>query len=264
MPRNLVAALNPARLSSYEAEWSRETEGATGEVTHSSVTSLYVWQVALSSAWYETLSYVEAVVRNAVDVALREWNIGQGRSEDWLDDAAVPLEGLVAKAAGDAQYRAGQAAKRRHPSHPRHRAPVSFDDRISQLDFGNIVYLFPLDPPARRSQRDTGFSGRENLWIYGIAKAFPELQSETLERGEGLYPNRVPDEVKAGYAVGHAVDRLRKLRNRISHHEQTFHVNHLGRLEDASMVLGGISPDIAEDLERLDRVRRALVMRPRP
>lgn len=264
MPRNLIAAMNPARLSSYEAEWSREMTDASKSATTSSVTALYVWQVALSSAWYETLSYVEAVVRNAVDGALRTWNLGQGRSEDWLDDAAVPLKSLISKAADNAQYRAEQAMKRRHPDHPRHNAPVSFDDRISQLDFGNIVHLFPLSPPAKRSQRGTGLSGRENLWLHGIAPAFPELGTQAVNHWEGLYPARVPEDVKAGYAVGHAIDRLRRLRNRISHHEQTFHVNHEGRLSDATMVLSGISPHIAGDLDRLDRVRRALALRPRP
>lgn len=264
MPRNLVAALNPARLSSYEIEWCRELGENSVEATSSAVTSLYVWQVALSSAWYETLAYVEAVIRNAVDLALREWNKSRGRSENWLDDAAMPLESLVAKASQEAQRRAEQALKRRSPSHPRYAQPVTFDDKVSQLDFGNIVYLFPQDPPTKRKQRGTGFNARENLWIHGLSHAFPNLGSVALKAWAGQYPDGVPEEVRKGYAAGFALERLRKLRNRVSHHEPTFQVKHLRRLEDANLLLDGIDLEIAEDLEKLDRVRRALVMRPRP
>lgn len=70
----------------------------------------------------------------------------------------------------------------------------------------------------------------------------------------------LPREVKEGYAVGYALERLRRLRNRISHHEQTFEVEHLRRLEDASLLLDAVSPGAAQDLEKLDRVRRTLMM----
>ena len=263
MPRDLIAALNPARLASYEAEWSRDAEISPDHVSSTSVVSLYVWQIALSSAWYETLSYVEAVLRNAIDMALRDWNTANGCSEDWLSDTKAPLRSLVSKAATNAQYRADQARIRRSPSHPRFEAPVCFDDKVSQLDFGDLVRLFPLKPPSNRDQTGTGFNGRENLWIHGLSNAFPHLDEADLQKWEGRYPDNIPEEVKLGYAVGHAIDKLRRLRNRISHHEQTFRVNHLQRLEDVSMIVGGISPAISGDLEKLDRVRRGLVMRPR-
>ncbi|MFP7365384.1 hypothetical protein SFC07_06370 [Corynebacterium callunae] len=262
MPHNLVAAMHPARLSSYESEWRKGLGGNSALVTNSAVASLYVWQVALGSAWYETLSYVEAVIRNSVDIALRDWNKSRGKSEDWLNDAAIPLATLVEKATRDSKKRAEVAAKRRNPSHRRHKAPVIFDDMVSQLDFGSIVHLFPQTPPKKNGQRKTGFSGRENLWIHGLSKGFPNLGPDTLSAWEDQFPPDLPIEVQGGYAIGHALERLRRLRNRISHHEQTFEVEHLRRLEDARLLLDAISPDIAKDLEKLDRVRRALVMRP--
>src|SRR5688572_8597011 len=94
-----IAAMNPARLSSYEAEWARLAGIAPANVSRPAVAALYVWQVSLNSAWYETLAYTEAIVRNAVDLALRKWNATQGRSQDWLNDAATPLSGLVSQAA---------------------------------------------------------------------------------------------------------------------------------------------------------------------
>lgn len=106
MPHSLVGAMHPARLASYETEWRRGLVEASALVTDSAVVSLYVWQVALSSAWYETLAYVEAVVRNSVDMALRDWNMSRGKTENWLDDAAQPLSSLVKLSAKNAQYRA--------------------------------------------------------------------------------------------------------------------------------------------------------------
>lgn len=77
-------------------------------------------------------------------------------------------------------------------------------------------------------------------------------------------PSGLPAEVETGYAVGAALERLRRLRNRVGHHEQTFRVHHPRRLKDASLLLRAISPGAAEDLKNLDRVRRVLAMRPRP
>lgn len=264
MPHSLVGAMHPARLASYETEWRRGLVEASALVTDSAVVSLYVWQVALSSAWYETLAYVEAVVRNSVDMALRDWNMSRGKTENWLDDAAQPLSSLVKLSAKNAQYRAEQASIRRHPVHPRYKAPISLDDKVSQLDFGNIVHLFPLTVPEKNDKRSSGFNKHENLWIHGISKGFPNLGEETLVAWEGQYPVDLPREVKEGYAVGYALERLRRLRNRISHHEQTFEVEHLRRLEEASLLLDAVSPGAAQDLEKLDRVRRTLMMRPRP
>ncbi|GAA2227601.1 hypothetical protein GCM10009851_09810 [Herbiconiux moechotypicola] len=34
------------------------------------------------------------------------------------------------------------------PTHPRHKAPVVLDDRVAQLEFGSLVYLFlSIRPP---------------------------------------------------------------------------------------------------------------------
>lgn len=264
MPQKLIAALSPTRLNSYHAECASSQGGSSSQATPAAVASLYAWHVSLCSAWYETLSYAEAVVRNSVDLSLREWNTQQGMSDDWLGDAKAPLKGLVYKANKDTEKRALQASRKRDPSHPRYQAPPSLDDRVSQLEFGNIAYLFPSDPPADRSSLSSGFTGRENLWIHGLSKAFPLLTSFTLAEWNGAYPSGLPAQVEGGYAVGHALERLRRLRNRVSHHEQTFRVNHLGRLADVNFLLRNIEAGAADDLEKLDRVRSALTMRPHP
>jgi hypothetical protein len=264
MPQRLIAAMNDARLATYAEEWARAANIAPVDVSRPALSAIYAWQVSLSSAWYETLAYTEAIVRNAVDRTLRDWNVRQGRSENWLDDAAAPLAGLVKKSAGDTLYRAEQASLRRPSTHPRHKAPVVLDDRVAQLEFGSLVYLFPVDPPTHRSQRGSGLSGRENLWIHGLHAGFPGLTPDLTKSWQPHLPAGLPAGVEDGYAVGLALERLRRLRNRVGHHEQTFQVQHARRLKDTTLLLRSINLGAALALKDLDRVRRVLALRPQP
>lgn len=264
MPQHLIDVLNPARIKAYEEEWARDAELPDAHVSGTAVAALYTWQVSLSAAWYETLAYTEAVVRNAVDMALREWNTGQGRTEDWLGDAARPLGGLVEKAAEETSRRAEQASRKRDKLHPRYRQAASFDDRVAQLDFGHLVHLLPLSPPTNRASRESGRNARENIWFHGLRAAFPGLKAQTMSSWSGVPAHRLPEELRGGYAVGIALDRLRRLRNRVSHHEQTFRVEHEQRLRDVSMLLTAISPETNRIVSSLEGVRRVLTMRPRP
>lgn len=264
MTKQLIATLNDTRLSAYRSEWAHAAGVEPTEVGDSAIATLYVWQVSLSSAWYETLAFTEAAVRNAVDMSLRRWNKGQAGTDDWLQSAGAPLRTLIRQAGEKASSRAEQASVKREPGHPRQGAATTLDDRVAQLDFGNLVHLFPADPPTQRQQRGSGFTGRENLWIYGLHNAFPKLDASLMTGWSQQLPSGLPQEVENGYAVGAALDRLRRLRNRIGHHEQTFRVNHARRLKDASILLRAISPGAAVDLKNLDRVRRVLAMRPHP
>lgn len=264
LPQSLISAMNPARLSSYEAEWARIAAIPANQVSRPAAAALYVWQVSLNSAWYETLAYTEAIVRNAVDLSLRTWNVDQGHSRDWLSNPAVPLASLVSQSASRSAIRANQAAQRRGPTHPRYGVAVSFDDQVAQLDFGSIAHLFPKNPPQQRSQNGSGYNARENMWIYALKAAFPRLTPALTQSWQGQLPQGLPPAVQDAYAVGLAIDRLRRLRNRIGHHEQTFQVQHTRRLKDVSLLLRGISHGPAEELRNLDRVRRTLSMRPHP
>lgn len=262
MTENLIANIHQSRLSAYSAECARDADVPRAQVTAAAVASLYAWQVSLSAAWFETLAYTEAIIRNAVDSALRDWNQAQGRSEDWLQDAGKPLSGLVDRAQSEAQSQAVAAAGRRSPDHPRYNVEPLFDDRVAQLSFGNLVHLFPTRTPSKRSQRGTGLTGRENLWTHGLRTAFPYLSSDLTKRWRQSTNAEVPEEVWDGYAVGNALDRLRRLRNRIGHHEQTFRVEHQRRLKDVNLLIRAIDGRAAEDIESLETVRRALAMKP--
>lgn len=256
--------MSDARLTTYADEWARAMAVTPASVSRPALASLYAWQVSLSSAWYETLAYTEAVVRSAMDHALRDWNVSKGRSEDWLDDAASPLASLVHKSAGEATYRADQARLRRPPSHPRHGAPITLDDRVAQLQFGSLVYLLPVAPPPHRGNLGSGLNKRENLWVHGLSRAFPALTSDLTKSWQSYLPSGLPAGVEDGYAVGLAMERLRRLRNRVGHHEQTFRVQHARRLKDTTLLVRSINSGAALALKDLDRVRRTLALRPQP
>lgn len=264
MPQKLTAAVNAARLDAYRVEWARVAGITPAQVSAAAVSSLYVWQVSLSAAWFETLAYTEAVVRNSIDGSLRTWNISRGKSEDWLDDAAAPLATLVGQAAGKARSRAHTAQNRRGPAHPRHGMPITLDDRVAQLEFGSLPHLLPQQPPASRANLSSGFNARENLWINALRHAFPAMDTNLTRSLQSQLPAGLPAQVADAYAVGLALERLRRLRNRVFHHEQTFQVEHNRRLKDVAILLRGVDHGVAEDLKRLDTVRRVLAMRPQP
>lgn len=264
MPERLVATLNPVRMDTYRAEWARQSGVSPSAVSPGAVASLYVWQVSLGAAWFETLAYTEAVVRHSIDTTLRRWNRQQGRSEDWLNDTVAPLRSLVQKTNGATTYRANEAKARRAPTHPRHGAPVTLDDRVSQLEFGQLVRLLPQKPPSQRSHNGSGFSGPENLWIHGLKAAFPRLSPELTSRWQSQLPTGLPVQVQDAYGVGLALERLRRLRNRVFHHEQILRVEHTQRLKDVTIILRSIDSGAVDGLKRLDTVRRTLALRPQP
>lgn len=222
-----------------------------------------MWQTALSAAWFENLASTEAVLRHAMDGALRDWNRkNSNSSEDWLCEPDRKLASLVRKAASDAECRAKQAEKRRHDGHPRKGIAPTIDDLVSQLSFGNLLLLLPATPPTDRKNRGTGFTTRENLWISGLDKAFPNLTLDRAKRWIADLPENIPDAVVPAYAVGQAVDRLVRLRNRVGHHEQILEVNHGRVRRDMYELIRATAQGDAAALSRLDRVSRTLAMKP--
>lgn len=250
MPRRITALLPSARLQPYRDFWT--AGGIAPAASDDAIAALYVWQVGMSSAWYELLAYVEMVVRHALDTELRKWNTAAGSGSDWLDNPATPLSGILgartlARVANDAA-RAAAGRNVVDPDfgpHPRRGVPVSHDDLVAQLTFGNLVHLLPNDPPTpqRRQQFASGFTRHEQLWINATSNAFPQLpqvwQNSRWARPASARP--VPAAVEPGYAIAAALERLRRVRNRLGHHEQMFRVRHSHRHKDALMVVRPIS-----------------------
>ncbi|MFA5608539.1 MAG: hypothetical protein WDA07_15450 [Leucobacter sp.] len=273
MPRRITAMLPPARLEPYRDFWT--AGGLTTAPSADAIASLYVWQVGMCSAWYEVLAYVEMIVRHALDIELRKWNTAQGHGPDWLSNPAAPLRSILGERTLSTVHRdATRAAQGRNVTdpdfgpHPRHGAPVCHDDLVAQLTFGNLVHLLPNDPPSEQRRRGftSGHSKHENLWINATSKAFPGLpavwQNHQWSRHSPLHP--VPAPVEQGYALSAALERLRRIRNRVGHHEQMFRVRHHHRHKDALIVVRSISAPAATVLRGLSRVPAQVVLQPRP
>jgi hypothetical protein len=162
MPQRITALLPPARLQPYRDFWT--ANGIAMPPSSEAVAALYVWQVCMCSAWYEVLAYVETVVRHTLDVELRKWNSAQGNGPDWLTNPAAPLRSILgARTLSNLQDAASRAASRRNAGdpdfgpHPRKGLPVSQDDLVAQMTFGNLVNLLPNDPPTQQSRRRYAF-----------------------------------------------------------------------------------------------------------
>lgn len=263
MSGGMLRGLSSARVHSYRMAIVGETGRSANSVSDRSVQSLYLWQSAVASAWYEALSIFEPVLRNRIDCELRKWNQAQGNTEDWLEDPAQPLKKAVSRMASDALNAAESSARRRPRNHPRFSAPITLDDRISQLSFGNISSLFPLQAPRNRSSFASGFSAKENLWIHALSGGFPGLAEKFVDAHRSSIHPSVPVQVESGYAVATALEQLRRLRNRVSHQEQKLNVDHQERLADMYALVHATSPQTLGVMKKMDRVQRNLLLRPR-
>ena len=262
MVGELVSSLSSARVSVYREDIARRSGRSPRQVGTGEVESLYVWQAAMAAAWYESIALFEPLLRNRLDVALRRWNLSRGHSADWLDDPAAPLKGLVTRMAGSSSKAAITAASRRAPMHPRYGARITFDDKVAQLSFGNIASLFPQKPPTKRDKLASGYTAYENLWLHGLSDSFPGLSERFVSNAKFAYSFSAPSSVEAAYAVGNCLESLRRLRNRVSHQEQILYVDHPARLAELYGLTHAIAPHALGVMKRLDRVQRALAMRP--
>lgn len=152
--------------------------------------------------------------------------------------------------------------------HPRQGVPVGHDDLVAQLTFGNLVHLLPNDPPTQQSRQRfaSGYSRHEQLWINATSNAFPNLSMVWQNRRWSRFPTvqPVPAAVEQGYALAAALERLRRVRNRVGHHEQMFRVRHNHRHTDAMLIVRAVSLDGAEAVRDLSRVPAHVTTQPRP
>lgn len=273
MPQRITALLPPARLQPYWDFWT--AGGVTAPPSDDAIAALYVWQVGMCSAWYEVLAYVEMIVRHALDTELRRWNAAQGNGPEWLTNPAAPLGRILGgRTLSDLQSAATRAARGRavvdphFGPHPRQGVPVSHDDLVAQLTFGNLVHLLPNDPPTQQSRQRfaSGHSRHEQLWINATSNAFPNLSTVWQNRRWSRFPTAqpVPATVEQGYALAAALERLRRVRNRVGHHEQMFRVRHNHRHTDAMLIVRAVSLDGAEAVRDLSRVPAHITTQPRP
>ncbi|ART74373.1 hypothetical protein BTO20_37785 (plasmid) [Mycobacterium dioxanotrophicus] len=272
MPHRIVAALPSARLQPYRDLWT--ANGGTA-CTDADIAPLYQWQVEMCSAWYEVLAYTETVVRHALDNALRQWNTAQGLGPDWIAAPAPTLRRVLgARVMTELHDSASRAAAKRGTAdrsfgpHPRQGQPVSHDDLVAQLTFGNLVHLLPITAPTpqARGRLRSNLTRSEQLWIHGTQHAFPHLPNVSRSRHWTRFSpgSSVPSSVAQGYLLSSALERLRGVRNRVGHHEQMFRVGHVQRHRDAILVVRAISDPAAVALQALSRVLSSVAAEPKP
>jgi hypothetical protein len=162
---------------------------------------LYLWATDLAGALYSQLSFVEVTVRNALNTVLSGWNDNQplGIGHDWaLDHAAAPL--LYEILQGDLNKARGLAKREsniRHLQHPRQGTTPNQDDIIAHLMFSSWVRLIR---PISVSERPIK---QRKLWQQATHLAFPYAKPGDAGRAQ----------------VGSQLEDLRRLRNRIAHHD---------------------------------------------
>ena len=161
--------------------------------------SLYLWANELAGSLHAQISLVEIAVRNSIERELRVWNASQGGSADWTlqDQAREPLYTLIRGDLNQARSHARRDANARVAGHPRRGVTPTHNDVIAQLMFGTWVKLLtPLSStePSTRQQ---------SLWANGLNLAFPGADQQDAGR----------------IKIGHQLDSIRRLRNRVAHHD---------------------------------------------
>lgn len=207
----LERLLSGARLRPYLAATGGDLQRAT---------DLYLWATQLAGALHAQISFVEIAVRNAIDAELAAWNAAAGGPREWsrAGGTADPLYSLLRRQLVDARNRADQQAYERGPGHHRHGEAATHDDVVAQLMFGSWVKLVrpvsTAESPARQRL----------LWDATVHRAFPNAARDEDSR----------------VAVGDQLEMLRRLRNRIAHHDNLLGVDVRHRLNGMLALLAKV------------------------
>ena len=222
------------------APYLRETHG---DVEHAR--ELYLWAADLAGALFSTIAFVEVGLRNSMDRKLRAWNDQQGvdYGEDWaLRKGAAPLlyDLVTHKSLASAQNFASEQSRLRPKTHPRRLATVTHDDVVSHFMFGTWVYL--IKPRVWNQPQQC-----QQLWQECLSHAFPYADPSDAGR------QRLADQL----------DRVRKLRNRVAHHENLLYVDVRKRLRDMLGIRALVDPQLPDLAMQSNRVRTLVRADPR-
>ena len=160
---------------------------------------LYTWNTAISAAFYGPLQGLEVALRNAMHGRLTECY-----GSAWYDNPATGLDTACRDRLADAKTEAARTGQA--PGPPRIVAGLSFGFWISLLGSGGR-----LDPTGRKANYEM------TLWRPALRRTFPHRSP--LTRKQAHRP----------------LNGLRKLRNRIAHHEPIFARDLLGITSAFSM-----------------------------
>lgn len=219
--------LSESRLSPYMDKASHVPDRAW---------DLYLWATQMSGALHAQMSFVELAVRNSLDRALSDWNAAQGGAREWtLENAALePLYSHLRGDLNDARKRAKKESDDRSIGHPRKGLPVTHDDVVAQLMFGTWVKLII---PMSSTESD---ARHQTLWAGGVHRAFSGTSPASTDRLD----------------IGTRLNHLRKLRNRVAHHDSILEVRVAARLNELLGIASRLDPDYPGLIMRGSQVRR--------
>lgn len=206
---------------------------------------LYLWAADLAGALFSTIAFVEVGLRNSMDRKLRAWNDQQGPEYrmDWaLGKGAAPLlyDLVTHKSLAVAQNFAREQSRLRPKTHPRRLAAVTHDDVVSHFMFGTWVYL--IKPRVWNQPQQC-----QQLWQECLSDAFPYADPSDSGRER----------------LASQLDRVRKLRNRVAHHENLLSVDVRWRLRDMLGILALLDPKLPDLAMQGNRVRSLVRTDPR-
>lgn len=241
----LNLAISPKRLEPY----TKEAQKHPGV----SAADLYRWNTLFSGVAVAQISFVEMSVRNAMDKALLVWARANGYT-DWLGDtpqrqwfdgvASAPLQGvppLIEELLGAGQIRKLWNSCRRvyqvwenDPVHPKHGQYPNRDDAFSQLMFGSWQRLLgPTDFKSKNPNDIRRAAAAQQLWKEALRYAFPEMTQ-----------GKVNDRHRVKLLLD--IDRIRRLRNRVSHGENVLRIRTDQYLDKMLAVLSAIDHRISD------------------
>ncbi|WP_445340439.1 hypothetical protein [Bifidobacterium sp. ESL0825] len=238
-------AISEKRLEPYEKE-ARKHPGVEAA-------DLYRWNTLFSGVAVTQISFVEMSVRNAMDKELMLWARANG-FKDWLGETPPPkwfrgskpaplkrVPPLIRKLMGAYQIQkmwssCRQAYKiwKRNPNHEKHGQYPNRHDAFAQLTFGGWQRL--LGPTDFKSKDPTVLkkaAAARQLWKEALYKAFP-----------GMTDNKVNDRQRVKLLLD--IDRIRRLRNRVSHGENVLTIQTDQYLDKMLAVLSDINPHISD------------------
>lgn len=224
----VLPGLSNARIAPYRAATKSDTEAL----------ALYRWNMQLAGELHQTLALAEVVLRNALDPQLKEWNVRQPPTrgitytEEWVKHPSSPLWGILnPKIRGSnrrhsayetAFGRAEQDRDLRDPAHPRRGIEVTHDDVVAHLTFGTWNALLPKQYPNGK----LGPAPQRVLGEQALRHAFPGHPDPAV--------------------VKFWVDRLHRLRNRVSHLEPLIRTDVPSYHRTAARLLRAIDSNIGD------------------
>lgn len=179
--RQIERAIPPARFQTYKQATVGLVEAA----------QLYLWNIQASSAVTELTGIVEVLLRDTIDMRLRQWNAALGGHEDWIVNPAPTILQHLVRPNVPASWQPRndsdlyprwwekKALDNYAKPHPGSRSvrsvPPTHDDLVASLNFGSWTSILPSPNAGPRNKR-------VEIWNSALSSGFHGVRHETVYR----------------------------------------------------------------------------------